>query len=93
MMLRWYRATDPQNFAGWEDRLRVLLARTPSLVLWADHDPYIAGRFADRFGAATVEHFPDCGHWLPAEAPVEVAARLLRFFAASAGAAIRTEAR
>lgn len=83
MVLSWYRATDPENFAGWEDRLRELLARIPSLVLWADHDPYIPGRFADRFGAATVEHFPDCGHWLPAEAPAEVAARLLRFFGAS----------
>lgn len=83
-MLRWYRATDPSNFAGWEEKLRVVLAGKPSLVLWADHDPYIAGRFADRFGAAAVEHFPDCGHWLPAEAPVRVAQRLLRFFRVNA---------
>lgn len=46
MMLRWYRTTDPRNFAGWEDELRQVLARVPSLVLWADHDPYIADRFA-----------------------------------------------
>jgi len=82
MMLRWYRAMDPRKFLGWEDELRRLLANRPSLVLWADHDPYIAGRFADRFGAATVERFPDSGHWLPAEAPDEVARRLLRFYAA-----------
>ncbi len=81
MMLRWYRAADPRHFAGWEDELRKLTAQRPSLVLWADHDPYIPRRFADRFGAAAVEHFPDSGHWLPAEAPHEVAQRLLRFFA------------
>lgn len=80
MMLRWYRATDPGHFIGWEDELRLVLERTPSLVLWADHDPYIQGRFADRFGAGKVEHFPEIGHWLPAEAPDEVAERLLRFF-------------
>lgn len=80
MMLRWYRAADPRHFASWEDALRKLTAQRPSLVLWADQDPYIARRFADSFGASAVEHFPDSGHWLPAEAPHEVAQRLLRFF-------------
>lgn len=80
MMLRWYRAADPRNFAGWEDRLRVVLAGKRSLVLWADHDPYISRRFADRFGAASVEHHSESGHWLPAEVPQEVATRLLHFY-------------
>jgi len=80
MMLRWYRATDPQNFRGWEERLLDLTARVPTLVLWGDRDPYIAPRFADRFGAKAVEHFARCGHWLPVEAPAEVARRLLDFF-------------
>lgn len=88
MMLRWYRATDPRNFAGWEDKLRVLLMRKPSVVLWGGLDPYIDRRFADRFGAASVEHFPDCGHWLPVEAADEVAHRLLLFFKTT-GAATR----
>ena len=80
MVLRWYRATDPRNFAGWDERLLALTARVPSIVLWGEHDPYIAGKYATRFGAATVERFADAGHWLPAEAPVEVAQRLGRFF-------------
>lgn len=92
MMLRWYRATDPRNFVGWEGRLQQVLSRTPSLVLWADHDPYIAGEFAYRFGAATVEHFPHSGHWLPAEEPAEVAERLLGFFPSSARARIQAAA-
>jgi pimeloyl-ACP methyl ester carboxylesterase len=81
MMLRWYRAADPRNFAGWEDRLRSVLASKQSLVLWADHDPYIPCRFADSFGARLVEHHPESGHWLPAEVPDEVSMRLLRFYA------------
>jgi pimeloyl-ACP methyl ester carboxylesterase len=79
-MLRWYRAANPRNFAGWEEKLRLILSTKPSLVLWADHDPYIAQRYAERFGADTVEHFPDSGHWLPAEEPGLVAQRLLRFY-------------
>lgn len=83
MILRWYRAMDPRHFAGWEDRLRQLAADVPSLVLWAEHDPYIARRFAERFGAQAVEYFPDSGHWLPAEEPALVAERLRRFYASA----------
>ena len=76
MVLALYRATDPENFRGWEERLRELAARVPTLVLWGDHDPYIPKRFAETFGTDDVRHFPDHGHWLPAEAPREVAAAL-----------------
>ncbi len=82
MVLRLYRATDPEVFTGWEDALLQLTARVPTLVLWGDHDPYIAKHFAERFGAQTVQHFPDCGHWLPNEATTEVSKRLREFFAA-----------
>lgn len=81
MVLRLYRALDPKDFKGWEDKLRELAASVPSLVLWGDHDPYVAAAFAERFGAQRVEHFTDCGHWLPAEMPQEVVDRLLLFFA------------
>ncbi len=30
--------------------------------------------------AQSVQHFPDCGHWLPAEASDEVSKRLRAFF-------------
>ena len=87
MVLKLYRATDPENFAGWEERLLEVTAHVPSLVLWGDHDPYIHRRFADRFNAGEVVHFPECGHWLPAEAPAEVAARLSELFARGDGTA------
>ena len=79
MVLRLYRATDPEVFVGWEDALLQLTAQVPTLVLWGDHDPYIPKHFAERFGAQMVEHFPDCGHWLPKEASHEVSERLSTF--------------
>ncbi len=80
MVLRLYRATDPENFKGWEDELLKLTSRVPTQVLWGDHDPYISRKFAERFGAQQVYHFPDCGHWLPAEDPEGVAQRLMEVF-------------
>lgn len=87
MMLRWYRAMDPRHFAGWEERLGRVLTVKPALVLWGDHDPYIDRRFADRFGDSAVVHFPESGHWLPAEEPEQVAAHLLRFLGGNAPSA------
>jgi pimeloyl-ACP methyl ester carboxylesterase len=79
-ILRLYRATDPAVFVGWEDALLQLTSRVPTLVLWGDDDPYIPKQFAARFGARSIQHFPDCGHWLPAEASSEVSRRLREFF-------------
>jgi pimeloyl-ACP methyl ester carboxylesterase len=82
MSLRHYRALDSANFRGWEDRLRELTARVPTLVAWGDRDPFIAPRFAERFGAQEVHHFADYGHWLPLEAAGPLSERLINFFAA-----------
>ncbi len=79
MVLRLYRATNPENFAWWEDHLKSLTARVPALVLWGDQDPYVPKRYAERFGARRVVHFPSYGHWLPAEAPAKVAEAVIPF--------------
>ena len=80
MMLKLYRSIDPRDFVGWEDRLRDLTTHVPTLVLWGDKDPFIAPKFAEQFGQAQVEHFPENGHWLAVEAPELVAQRLAAFF-------------
>jgi pimeloyl-ACP methyl ester carboxylesterase len=80
MVLRLYRATEPKNYEGWQDQLLQVTAKVPTCVLWGDRDPYISAAFAERFGAGKVWHYPANGHWLPAEAPKEVAARILEFF-------------
>jgi len=81
MILRLYRATDPAKFNGWESQLLELTARVPTCVLWGDRDPYIQKKYAERFGAASVRHFPYLGHWPPAEAPTEISEILLPFLA------------
>ncbi|GCE06918.1 alpha/beta fold hydrolase [Dictyobacter aurantiacus] len=82
MMLKLYRSIDPKDFVGWEDRLRELTARVPTLILWGDEDPFITPDYAESFGTSNVEHFPRNGHWLPLEIPEIVARRLGDFFAA-----------
>ena len=80
MVLKLYRATDPGCFRGWQEELHALTARVPIRVLWGAHDPYIPARWAQGFGTDDVRVFDHCGHWLPAEAPGEVAEELRSFF-------------
>ncbi len=72
-VLRYYRAMDPENYAGWDTRL--VAAKLPTQVIWGDADPFIPTHFADRFGGV-VHHEPH-GHWVMAEDP-ERAASLIR---------------
>ena len=80
MMLKLYRSIDPEDFVGWEERLHDLTAHVPTLVLWGDKDPYITPDYAEQFGNAQVEHFPQNGHWLAIEIPEIVTQRLAGFF-------------
>lgn len=80
MILRLYRATDPENFRGWENELLKVTARVPTRVLWGAHDPYIPRKFADRYGAQSVHVFPDSGHWVQLEEADQVSHELLEFF-------------
>lgn len=80
MALRHYRALDSSVFRGWEDRLRDLTSRVPTMVCWGDQDPVISPAFAERFGAQEVHHFTANSHWLPLEAPDALAERLDAFF-------------
>jgi pimeloyl-ACP methyl ester carboxylesterase len=75
MVLRWYRAMDPERFAGWDTRLAAATAATPKRVLWGDLDPFLPAATADRFGGE-VTHLADCGHWVMLEEPERVAAAI-----------------
>jgi pimeloyl-ACP methyl ester carboxylesterase len=80
-MLRLYRATDPERFEGWEERLHAFMSRKPTLVLWGEHDKYIPLAFAERLHAhgAQLAKFADAGHWLMLTKPEEVARKIMRF--------------
>ncbi|MEM7355379.1 MAG: alpha/beta hydrolase [Acidobacteriota bacterium] len=79
MVLRLYRATDPENFASWEEEMLALTAKRPTCVLWGAEDPYIPARYAYRFGTDRVRVLPGVGHWLPLEATSQVASEVMRF--------------
>ncbi len=81
-VLRYYRASDPDIWQGWDDRLRTATANVPTQVLWGDADPFIAKEFADRFGV-TPRHTPH-GHWLMVEDP-ELCASAIHAHVSAAG--------
>jgi pimeloyl-ACP methyl ester carboxylesterase len=82
-VLRLYRATNPENFQGWEDDFLALTATKPTLVIWGDKDPYLSSHYAERFNAQKVVHLPETGHWAPVEAPAECADATMQFLSAS----------
>jgi epoxide hydrolase 4 len=61
------------------------LAR-PTLVLWGERDPALGTGLLeglDRFvSQLTIERFPDVGHWVQNEVPVEVNAKMIAFLTA-----------
>ena len=79
-ILRQYRAIDTKGYATWEPKLLELTETVPMIVLWGDKDEFISSRFADRFGAKEVRHYPNYGHWIAVEAPDEMAAKISAFF-------------
>lgn len=81
MVLRLYRATDPECFAPWEPRLAELARTVPVKVLWARQDPYLDVALAHTFGTTDIEFFDCTGHWLPVEAAPEMVELVSRFFA------------
>jgi pimeloyl-ACP methyl ester carboxylesterase len=76
MVLRWYRAMDPEVHAGWDQELLAATAHTPKQVLWGDCDPFLPSSTADRYGTDQVTHFPDHGHWVMIEDPAASAAAI-----------------
>jgi pimeloyl-ACP methyl ester carboxylesterase len=69
MVLRWYRAMNPEVHAGWDTALVAATASTPKQVIWGDRDPFLPKTTADRFGTSNVQHLADFGHWVMIENP------------------------
>lgn len=83
MVLRWYRAMDPEVHAGWDEQLLAATASTPKQVLWGDKDPFLPSTTADRYGTTNVQHFADYGHWVMIEAPDAAATSIAKLVAES----------
>lgn len=76
VVLRLYRSADPAKLIGWETQLESLAQRVPVAVRWGEHDPYLPRWVSTCFYTKDVEVIPNCGHWVPAEAPQALIAAL-----------------
>lgn len=81
-ILRIYRASHPEAFVDWEDRLNEFMSQKPSLVLWGVHDSFLPIKFAKRWeqNGAKLITYDDAGHWLAINKPAEYAHELTTFF-------------
>ena len=63
LILRFYRALNPEVFAGWEDELRRLTRDTPTQVIWGEADGFLPATLAKQFGSSNITLIDGCGHW------------------------------
>jgi pimeloyl-ACP methyl ester carboxylesterase len=82
-MLALYRASDPKDFIGWQEKLEDFITTHPTLLLWGEKDFYLPVRFAENWekNGARLIRFPEAGHWLAIEKPSEYAHHLANFLA------------
>lgn len=63
MILRFYRALDPDIFTQWEDQLPALVQRFPTQVIWGKDDTFLPAALSRRFGTDNVHVLENTGHW------------------------------
>ena len=72
MILRFYRALDPEVFKGWQEKLPLLTQKVPTQVIWGNEDRFLPVSLASRFATQTVHIIEPCGHWPMLEHPEKV---------------------
>lgn len=76
-ILKLYRSADMDKFIPWQARLKRLSEQVPIDLIWGENDPYVASHQASLMHPRSVRIVPDCGHWVPSEAPEEYTAVIL----------------
>lgn len=76
-VLKLYRSLPPRKLLGWQSRLERLASRVPIDAVWGAKDPYVPTYNADLLHTRHKVIVPDCGHWVPAEAPEAIIECLL----------------
>jgi pimeloyl-ACP methyl ester carboxylesterase len=70
-LFRWARAIDGVGLRELESQMRTW--ELPTLILWGEDDPFhpaeIGERLNDAIASSALGLVPDCGHFLPEEAP------------------------
>lgn len=73
MILKFYRALDPQVFKGWEDKLLEATGKIPTQVIWGESDSFLPVELASRFGTDKLHILKGAGHWPMLDNESEVA--------------------
>ena len=78
-ILRLYRKmVKPEFFVEWDDRMAEITRHVPSMVIWGKQDSLIPSSYAQRIGP-NVRMLEQSNHWVPLEAPDEIANNVRRF--------------
>jgi len=67
--LKLYRSMSPNRIKPWQPRVEQLIRQVPVDLVWGEDDPYIPIHQASLLQPRSLRMVPDCGHWVPAEAP------------------------
>lgn len=70
-VLKMYRSADPHLFDQFSTQLKTLIETTPIDLIWGQNDPYIPLDEARYINSRSIKVVPNCGHWVPEEAPEE----------------------
>lgn len=68
-ILKLYRSATPRNFLPWQNRLERLAKLVPIDTVWGQKDKYVPTHMADMMHPRSKKLLPECGHWVPLEAP------------------------
>jgi pimeloyl-ACP methyl ester carboxylesterase len=73
-ILKMYRSATPRYFLPYQCRLESLSKTVPIDLVWGQKDKYVPTHMADMMHPRSKRIVPDCGHWVPLEAPDEILA-------------------
>lgn len=72
-ILKLYRSAKPSRFLAFQNQLEQLAEQVDIECLWGAKDKYIPTHMADMMHAKSKQVLPECGHWVPLEAPSQLA--------------------
>lgn len=70
-ILKLYRSANMDRFLPWQARLKQLSETVPIDLIWGEDDPYVASHQGALLHPRSLRIVPNCGHWVPSEAPEE----------------------
>lgn len=76
-VLKMYRSARSERFTHWTSKQAALAEQVPIDLIWGADDPHVPTHQAYLMHPRSVTIVPDCGHWVPQEAPEVYAEKIL----------------